>query len=294
MPLFDLAYAVPIIAPELYAGSYASMPCDRTDPRWHEPLVRLESVGVAYASHHARTDGENWPYFVPLPGARQDVLLRATPAAKLARVNDRLRPFATELIVLDGYRSIACQQGLWDFYYREAIHAMPEGTPALWRRQAFQHASDPSDFSADDPTTWPAHSTGAAVDVSLRDLTTGAYYDLGGRFEEINDVAVTDYYERLLASGAITASDTRLQYRRLLHWAMTGEGFANDPSTVWHYDWGNQLYVKTMRDLRAAPAKAAWYGYIAPPPSSAISSPINASVDLARACGAPCPAHWAP
>jgi len=142
---------------------------------------------------------------------------------------------------------------------------MPQGTPAAWRRQALQHAADPSDFSADDPATWPAHSTGAAADLSLRDLATGAYCDLGGRFEEIDEIAVTDYFERQLASGAIAASDTRLKYRRLLYWAMRGEGFENDPSTVWHYDWGNQLYAMMTRALRAEPAKAAWYGYITPP-----------------------------
>jgi D-alanyl-D-alanine dipeptidase len=103
------------------------------------------------------------------------------------------------------------------------------------------------------------------VDLSLRDLTSGAYCDLGGRFEQINDIAVTDYFERQLAAGAIAAGDTRLTYRRLLHWAMRSEGFENDPSTFWHYDWGNHLYMKTARALRAEPAKAAWYGYIAPP-----------------------------
>ena len=77
-----------------------------------------------------------------------------------------------------------------------------------------------------------------------------------------------DGFERKLAAGAIASDDTRLRYRRLLHWAMSSEGFENDPFTFWHYDWGSQLYVKMTRALRANPAKAAWYGYIAPPMSS--------------------------
>ncbi len=265
MPILDLAYEVPVIAPERCTGSYASIPCDTTDPRWHEPLVPLETVGVAYESHHARKDGENWPYLAPVPGARQPIWLRQTVAAKLARVNTRLKQFGTELIVLDGYRTMACQQGLWDFYAREAVRALPEGTPPLWRRWAARHASDPGDFREDDPATWLAHATGGAVDLSLRDLNSGAYCNLGGRFEEIDDIAVTDYFERQLATGAIAASDPRLQYRRLLHWAMCCEGFENDPSTFWHYDWGNQLYVKTAQALRTNAARAAWYGYITPP-----------------------------
>jgi len=109
------------------------------------------------------------------------------------------------------------------------------------------------------------HATGAAVDLSLRDLKSGDYCELGGRFEDINEIAATDYFERKLASGEIAGDDTRLKYRRLLHWAMSSVGFENDPFTFWHYDWGSQLYVKMTRVLRANPVKAAWYGYIAPP-----------------------------
>jgi D-alanyl-D-alanine dipeptidase len=262
--LSDLAYEVPIIERSVYAGRYTSIPFDETDPRRNEILVRLDTVGVAYEAHHARTDGRNWPYFGPVPGARKDVWLRKTVAGMLAKVDDRLKPFGVALIVWDGYRTIACQQGMWDFFYREAVRAKPEGTPAVWRAQALRHAVDPSDFDEDNPATWPTHTTGAAVDLSLRELDSGAYCDLGGRFEDINDIAATDYFERKLAAGAIAGDDTRLRYRRLLHWAMSSEGFENDPFTFWHYDWGSQLYVKMTRALRANPAKAAWYGYIAP------------------------------
>jgi zinc D-Ala-D-Ala dipeptidase len=265
MTLFDLDYEVPIIEREDYAGSYASIPFDVTDPRRNEPLVRLETVGVAYEAHHARTDGGNWPYLAAVPGARKDIWLRKTVAGMLARVNDRLEGFGVELIVWDGYRTLACQKGMWDFFYREAVRAVPEGTPALWRAQALRHAVDPGDFKEGEPATWPTHATGAAVDLSLRHANSGDYCDLGGRFEDINDLATTDYFEHELAAGVITDSDPRLRYRRLLHWAMSSEGFENDPFTFWHYDWGSQLYVKMTRALRAEPAKAAWYGYIPPP-----------------------------
>jgi zinc D-Ala-D-Ala dipeptidase len=265
MSLFDLAHEVPIIERKVHAGSYTSIPFDATDPRRNEPLIRLETVGVAYEAHHARTDGRNWPYFGPVPGARKDVWLRKTVAGMLTKANDRLKPFGVELIVLDGYRTIACQKGIWDFFYREAVRATPEGTSEIWRARALRHAFDPSDFDEDDPATWPTHATGAAVDLSLRDRDSGSYCDLGGRFEDISDVSATDYFERKVAAGVIAGTDTRLRYRRLLHWAMSSEGFENDPFTFWHYDWGSQLYVKMTRALGRKAAKAAWYGYIAPP-----------------------------
>lgn len=257
--------AVPIIDPASYAGSYTAIPFDGGDPRRTEPLIRLDDVGVAYEAYHARTDGGNWPYCAPVPGARQDVWIRRTVAFMLARVNDRLRPFGVELIVWDGYRSVACQQGMWDFFYGEAKRARPDGTPAEWQADALGHAVDPGGFDRNRPETWPAHATGGSVDLSLRDLETGAYCDLGGRFESIDELASTDYFERQLAAGAIAADDSRLNLRRLMHWAMSSEGFENDPFTYWHYDWGNQLYVKIRRALRADPPAAAWYGYIDPP-----------------------------
>jgi D-alanyl-D-alanine dipeptidase len=265
MSIFDLAYEVPIIDPRVYAELYTTIPFDTADPRRNEPLVRLETVGVAYEAHHARTDGRNWPYFGPVPGARKDVWLRKTVAGMLAKVNDRLKPFGVELIIWDGYRTLACQEGMWDFFYRDAIQTAPEGTPAVWRARALGHAVDPSNFDVNDPATWPTHATGAAVDLSLRNRDSGNYCDLGGRFEDINDIATTDYFERQLAAGRIAGDDTRLRYRRLLHWAMLGEGFENDPFTFWHYDWGSQLYVKMTRALREQPVKAAWYGYVIPP-----------------------------
>ncbi len=263
--LFDLDHKVPIIEPEVYAADYADIPVDLADPRRDEPLVRLETIGIAYESHHARTDGGNWPYFAPVPGARKDVWLRKTVAAMLAKVNDRLRPFGVEVIVLDGYRTIACQRGMWDFYYGEAMRALPEGTQDDWRAHASEYAVDPCDFSENDSATWPTHTTGAAIDLSLRDLATGRQCDLGGRFEDINDIAATDYFERRLAAGAIAGDDRRLWLRRLLHWAMQSEGFENDPFTFWHYDWGSQLYVKMRRLLRPDPPAPAWYGYVPPP-----------------------------
>jgi zinc D-Ala-D-Ala dipeptidase len=263
--LFDLKHVVPIIEPELYVDDYSDVPLDTADSRRDEPLVRLETAGIACESHHARTDGGNWPYFRPVPGARKDVWLRKTIAGMLARVNDRLRPFGVELIVLDGYRTVACQQGLWDFFCGEAVRAIPNGTPDERRAWASEQAVDPVDFNENDPATWPTHTTGAAVDLSLRDLATAEQCDLGGRFEDINEVAATDYFERRLAAGDIAADDRRLWLRRLLHWAMQSEGFVNDPFTFWHYDWGSQLYVKMMRRLRPNAPPAAWYGYIAPP-----------------------------
>lgn len=265
--MFAIDHRIPIIEPALYAGGYTHVPHDRGDPRFAEPLVPLESVGVAYRSHHARDDGGNWPYHRPVAGARKDMWLRRSAAQMLARANARLQPHGAELFVLDGYRGIECQRGLWAFYLERAARALPHGTAEDHAKHALDYVFDPSPFDEGNPSTWPAHSCGASVDLTLRDLRTREVLDMGVRFEDIVPEAANDWFERELLAGRIAPDDPLLWNRRLIHWAMSAEGFVNDPFVFWHYDWGNQLYVKVRGALFAdAPAKA-WYGYVAPPPT---------------------------
>jgi D-alanyl-D-alanine dipeptidase len=103
------------------------------------------------------------------------------------------------------------------------------------------------------------------VDLTLRDSVTEALLEMGARFEEDTDASASDYFERQLAAGYIDENDIRLQNRRLLHWAMTREGLLNETAkVVWHYDWGDQIYVRASRVFLQDPPLAAWYGFIGP------------------------------
>jgi zinc D-Ala-D-Ala dipeptidase len=261
-------HQIPITSPEMFATPYAEFPVDRSDPRGREPLVRLDTVGVAYESYYARTDGKNPPFYSAVEGSRPDIWLRKTVAEKLARVNERLRPFEAELFVFDGHRTLACQQGLWNFYYTKAKRDNPGDSDQEQRARARLFVVDPASFDENNPRTWLAHTNGAAVDLTLRDTVTGDLLEMGAVIEVDADApqSAGDFFERELAAGRIDEDDLRLQNRRLLHWAMTREGFLNETARVfWHYDWGNQLFVRASRALSPNPPEAAWYGYIALP-----------------------------
>jgi zinc D-Ala-D-Ala dipeptidase len=261
-------HRVPITSPEMFASPYFDVPIDRTDPRGLEPLIPLESVGVAFESYYAKTDGNNPPFCRAVNGSRQDMWLRKSVAEKLARVNELLRPFDAEVFVLDGHRSVECQKGLWDFYYEKAKQEKPGGSDQEHRAWARQFVVDPASFDEADSRTWQAHTSGAAVDLTLRDIVTGELFDMGANYETDTDrdVSAGDYFERELAAGRMDENDVRLQNRRLLHWAMTREGLLNETAKVlWHYDWGNQIYVRASRVFSPDPPRAAWYGYIAAP-----------------------------
>lgn len=259
-------HQVPITSPQMFSSPYSEIRIDKDDPRGREPLIPLQSVGVAFESYYAKTDGKNPPFNRPIEGSRPDIWLRKSVAEKLARVNDLLRPFEAELFVLDGHRSVACQQGLWDFYYAKAKQDNPGGSEQEHRARALQFIIDPVSFDEADSRTWPAHTNGAAVDLTLRDWVTRELLDMGANFEEDNEATAGDYFERQLVAGAIDEDDVRLQNRRLLNWAMTQEELLNETAKVfWHYDWGNQIYVRASRAFLANPPQAAWYGYIEPP-----------------------------
>jgi D-alanyl-D-alanine dipeptidase len=260
-------HQVPITSPEMFSSPYSEIPIDKNDPRGREPLIPLESVGVAFESYYAKTDGKNPPFAKPIEGSRQDVWLRKSVAEKLARVNERLQPFETELFVFDGHRTVACQQGLWNFYYAKAKQENPDGSDQEHRAWTTRFVVDPASFDEADSRTWQAHTSGAAVDLTLRDSETGEPLDMGAKYEVDgdSDASTGDYFERQLAAGQIDEDDVRLQNRRLLHWVMTREGFLNETAkVVWHYDWGNQIYVRASRVFLQDPVKAAWYGYIEP------------------------------
>lgn len=258
-------YRIPVIERSVYAGSYHSIPVDRDHALYQEPLVLLSDYQVAAQGYHARTDGQNPPYHQPVFGSRADVWIRRTVARMLQQVNELLLPYGREIFVLDGYRPIDCQRGLWDFYLGEAKRKRPNASLAEQEHDAKQHVADPTHFSPTDSRTWPAHSNGGAVDVTLRYLSGGTLVEMGSQFEEITPSSQNFYFEQLLAQGKVSANDIRLTNRRLLHWAMHEVGFINDPFVFWHYDWGNQLYVKCARKLFGIPVDQAWYGYIADP-----------------------------
>ena len=79
-------HQVPITSLQMFSSPYLEIPIDQDDPRGREPLISLASVGVAFESYYAKTDGQNPPFGVAIEGSRQDIWLRKSVVEKLARV----------------------------------------------------------------------------------------------------------------------------------------------------------------------------------------------------------------
>lgn len=142
---------------------------------------------------------------------------------------------------------------------------MPQADDAALTAQVGRYVSDPRRFHPDDPRSWPAHATGAALDLTLRDKQTHALLDMGTHFDDMSATSHSDYFERLLQQGRIAADDHRLRNRRLLHWSMWEQGFINYAYEYWHFDFGDQMYVMIRNYLSGDCPRAAWYGYTSAP-----------------------------
>lgn len=263
MPPSD--HPIPVIDWPSNAGGYGKVLVDAKDPRFLEPLVRASDFGICGESFYARDDGANWPYNTKISGSLSAIWLRQGIAHKLSRVNENLRSLQVELFVWDGYRSIETQRGLWKFFEAQADREMPGASPAERREFVLNYVSDPSRFVRSDSTTWPAHTTGAAVDLTLRDSMTGSLLDMGAAFDEMSPVSHSDALERARLRGDIGPEHEGLRNRRILHWAMRTEGFVNYPLEFWHFDWGNQMYVHNLAIQSGVGPAAAWYGYVDSP-----------------------------
>src|SRR5215216_2710938 len=83
-------HQVPITSPAMFSSSYLDIPIDTNDPRSREPLIPLASVGVAFESYYAKTDGKNPPFGRAIEGSRRNICLR--------------KPWAKNLLLSNGYR----------------------------------------------------------------------------------------------------------------------------------------------------------------------------------------------
>jgi zinc D-Ala-D-Ala dipeptidase len=263
---YGIAPKIPLFERVSNAGSYKEIPFDLSDSRATEKLVKLSDFGITSDDFAARSICGDDPFKEKIGGATQEVWGRKTVAEKLARVNSFLRPKGVEVIVWDAYRSIESQKFFWDYYCRQAIRRLPTATEEERKRYTLSLVSDPAGFSPTDATTWPIHVCGGAVDLGLRNLETGEVPDISAGFDEKGRIPCSDALERKLLAREIPENDSRLLLRRLLHWAMSQEGFINCPFEYWHFDYGDQMYVLYNRLLGLPDApKAAWYGYVDSP-----------------------------
>ncbi len=225
-----------------------------------EPCVEATGFGLAGVNHYNMPF--NPPYHERIPGSIAGLFIRQSVGEKLLALNARLASAGLEVYLFDAWRPQAVQRHFHDVWF-----------PA-WLRQRAPHL-DGQELVDEVEKYWAApsaggaspspHSTGGAVDLTLRFRATGQPLFMGGLFDDVTEDAWTDAFEQK-PIGSMSDEEARAN-RRILYWVMAEAGFANNPTEWWHYSWGDQMWAK----LRGEPA--ALYGACDPTDSAEKSQP---------------------
>lgn len=243
------------------AQTYHGILFDADDPRYKESMVPLKKYGIAGEAFYARKDRLNAPYYrcVCPESEEQSLQLRKTVAEKLKRINSKLAAQGIELYVYDAYRPVSCQTKLWNYFIEEAKQKL--GKDASERdviKYAGTYCADPRKFDAKDFKTWPTHSTGGAVDLTLK-RKGGELLFMGSIFDDDSEITNTNHFELLNKEKTLCPSyKEAMNNRRILYWAMNDEGFTNYHNEWWHYEYGTQMWIQDSGQKD----KKAFYGTV--------------------------------
>ena len=136
--------------------------------------------------------------------ARPRAFLQRPAAEALLRVQQKLKPLGYGLLVHDGYRPWYVTRTFWE--------CTPENKKWL----------------VANPASGSKHNRGAAIDLTLYDLATGAVIEMPSTYDESTPRAYAFY-----------PGGTSLQrwHRALLRRLMEAEGFTVNPDEWWHFDY---------------------------------------------------------
>ena len=84
----------------------------------------------------------------------------------------------------------------------------------------------------------PPHSTGAAVDLTLIDLS-GKLLNMGCEIDNMGGEAVPDFYKNSSSKDGVIWNIRR----NLLKNVMCSSGFSQHPNEWWHFSFGDQLWA---------------------------------------------------
>ena len=130
--------------------------------------------------------------------------LQRPAALAVVRASQALRPLGYGLLIHDAYRPWYVTKVFWD------------ATPVASR------------WLVADPSKGSKHNRGAAVDITLYDLKTGAPVEMPSTYDEATPRAYADF---------LGGTSLQRWHRALLRRTLEAQGFTVNPSEWWHFDF---------------------------------------------------------
>jgi len=181
-----------------------------------EPLINLADVCPEILCDYRRKDSDI-----------NTILVKKTIADMLQRVQKQLtlHDLRMQLLVVEGYRSLACQERC----FLKQMLVEHKKYPTMDFESLLEHVHQ---FIA--LPSVAGHPTGGAVDLTI--ACEGQEIDMGG---EIADFSIP---ERLPTYSSLVTSEQAMR-RLLLHDLMVAEGFAPFYGEWWHFSYGDREWT---------------------------------------------------
>lgn len=157
------------------------------------------------------------------------VYLQPVVAERLSKAQKALQAIDStlSLVVFDGTRPRSIQQEMWD-----ALDTIPF-------RERVKFVSNPANGSI--------HNYGSAVDLSIMDMKTGWWLDMGAGYDDLRKIAYPRHEEKFLASGELTQA--QVDNRKLLRKVMRAGGFWVIETEWWHFNAFSREKAKERFDI---------------------------------------------
>ncbi|PWH86382.1 M15 family metallopeptidase [Brumimicrobium oceani] len=157
------------------------------------------------------------------------VYLQPVVAERLSKAQKALKNIDSTLtlIAFDGTRPRSVQQEMWD-----ALDTIPFN-------ERVKFVSNPVNGSI--------HNYGSAVDLSILDLKTGLWLDMGAGYDDLRKIAYPRHEEKFLASGELTLD--QVNNRKLLRKVMSAGGFWVIETEWWHFNAFSRKKAKELFEV---------------------------------------------
>lgn len=238
---------------------YSKIPIKENWKNNIEKLVDLREIGIAWYNYYHL--GRNPPYYHSIPWSIPYLLIREGIANKLININSLLEVIWLELYLFDAYRPIKVQNYFYLNWVPKYLKNKYTFKNEEWiNKEVKKYWSRWVQDNNELKDNIPPHSTGAAVDLTLRDKTTGILLEMGTIFDDTTKYSHIDYFEKKDLSKMNFSEEVALSNRRILFHAMSSEWFAYHPREWWHYSFGDQIWAYINKEENAI-YWYAWYIY---------------------------------
>ncbi|MBF0311894.1 MAG: D-Ala-D-Ala dipeptidase [Oligoflexia bacterium] len=198
---------------------------------------------VAIDDRYASFILENYYMMKGYAGSNINMYAREALLKKLEFGLKFLEPNYT-LVLFDAFRGRATQLSLYNDFYSQIKIRNPHLSDKLLHEETKKFVAHP-----DDRGRFPVapHNSGGAIDLSIR--YGEQTLDMGTEFDDLTDLAQSNYFEQNFIEGIGFTRERWLEVRanrRLLFNLMKVLGFTNYEYEWWHFDLGNCLWGSAL------------------------------------------------